>query len=84
MPVNWGGPDVLPDSIERVLIAALNLKAGKRAVAFSDFQAALQLFECGVSFLPNDSWNTHYDLALELFDAVVHAGKWLSPHGTMC
>ena len=58
-------------------MASLNLKAGKRAVAFSDFNAALKLFEHGLSFLTSDSWSTHYLLTVDLFDAAAEAGRWL-------
>ena len=72
--VNCGGSGALLDSSKRDKIALLNLKAGKRAVAFSDFNAALKLFEHGVSFLPIDSWVTHYGLSVDLFDAAAEAG----------
>ena len=75
MPVNRGGPGVPLDPSQREMIASLNLKAGKRAVAFSNFNAALKLFEHGVSFLPSDCWATQYTLSVDLFNAAAEAGK---------
>ena len=65
----------LSDSSKRSKIASLNLKAGKQAVMFSDFNAALKLFASGASFLPVDSWVTHYNLSVGVFDAAAEAGK---------
>ena len=76
--VNLGGSGALTDTRKRGMVAALNLKAGKRAVAFADFNAALRLFEHGVSFLPGDPWQPlHYDLSVHLFDSATEAGKSL-------
>ena len=65
----------LSDSSKRSKIASLNLKAGKQAILFSDFNAALKLFQSGASFLPVDSWVTHYQLSVDLYDAAAEAGK---------
>ena len=78
VPVNRGGSGALTDPRKRDMVAALNLKAGKRAIAFADFNAAFRLFKHGVSFLPLDPWQPlHYDLSVQLFDSATEAGKSL-------
>ena len=66
---------MLSDPNQSTMIAALNLKAGKLAIACSDFNAALKLFEHGISFLENDHWQNQYVLSLDLFDSAAGAGK---------
>lgn len=70
--INRGGPSVLPDSKQRDMVAALNLKAGKRSIELSDFSTAFSLFQHGISFLDKDKcWKSQYALSLGLFDAAV-------------
>ena len=70
--INRGGAEVLTDPNQKVMVAKLNLKAGKRAIELSDFSTALKLFEHGTSFLNNEErWTTQYSLSLDLFDAAV-------------
>lgn len=45
--INRGGHNILVDPNQKVMVAALNLKAGKRSVELSDFSTALKLFEHG-------------------------------------
>ena len=77
--INRGGADCLSDSRQRVMVAALNLKAGQRSLELSDFSTALKLFEHGISFLDgNEQWTSHYNLSLQLFDAAVETACALS------
>jgi predicted ATPase len=57
------------------MLAALNLKAGKLAITYSDFNSALKLFEHGISFLESDHWHNKYVLSIDLFDSAADAGK---------
>jgi len=45
--INRGGPDALGDPKRKVMMAALNLKAGKRSIELSDFSSAIKLYEHG-------------------------------------
>lgn len=45
--INRGGPGVLGDPNRKVMMAALNMKAGKRSIELSDFSSALKLYEHG-------------------------------------
>jgi len=71
--INRGGPGVLAsNSNQKDMVAALNLRAGKRSMELSDFSTALSLFQHGITFLEEGTcWTTQYAVSLELFDAVV-------------
>ena len=72
--INRGGPDVLANPNQKVMIAALNLKAGKRSIELSDLNTAFKLFESGIDFLDKVScWTNQYRLSLEIFEAAVEA-----------
>ncbi|KAL7538621.1 hypothetical protein ACHAXR_008700 [Thalassiosira sp. AJA248-18] len=71
--INKGGPGALSNTSQRVTIAELNLKAGKRAATLLDFCTGFKFFAHGISFLGTDHWNTHYDLSLDLYDAASDA-----------
>ncbi|MDH4129846.1 MAG: AAA family ATPase, partial [Spirochaetota bacterium] len=48
-------------------LAKLNLMAGKKAKEFIAFDSALNYFSMGISFLAEHSWDTDYDLTLEIY-----------------
>lgn len=47
--INRGTEAVLSDPVQRSTIAALNAKAGKRSIYFSDVNTAFTLFKHGIS-----------------------------------
>lgn len=65
--INLGIPFVLNSSSLELFIAELNLKAGTRAISCSNFLSAYSYLNVGVSLLPDGSWDSHYDLSLNLF-----------------
>lgn len=71
--INRGGSEVLSDPRQRAMIAALNLKAGRRAIDFSDYNTAFALFEHGISFLEGHHWTMQYELSIDLFDAAAES-----------
>ena len=71
--INHGGPSVISDPSQRILIAKLNLRAGKLSIELSDYASALSLFEHGISYLGDDKWTSEYELTLNLFDAAAEA-----------
>ena len=71
--INHGGPSVISDPSKRILIAKLNLRAGKLSIELSDYASALSLFEHGISYLGDDKWTSEYELTLNLFDAAAEA-----------
>ena len=71
--INHGGPSVISDPSKRMMIAKLNLKAGKLSIILSDYASALSLFEHGISYLGDDKWTSEYVVSLDLFDAAAEA-----------
>lgn len=49
-------------------VARLNLKAGKKAMTLSSFDSAAKYLLVGVSLIKEESWNSEYELSLELHD----------------
>eukprot|EP00984_Skeletonema_dohrnii_P017117 scaffold7724_cov147-Skeletonema_dohrnii-CCMP3373.AAC.1 len=68
--INQGGPQAVIDDEQAMVVANLNLDAGKKAMYMSDFFAAHSFFDHGISYLRlrREHWNEHYDLSLELFN----------------
>jgi predicted ATPase len=60
-------------------LAQLNLKAGKKAKASAAYESALNYFQSGINFLPDDTWNNHYELTLSLYIEAAEA-SYLSGH----
>ncbi len=58
--------DILDDDHERSKVAGLNLIAGNKASSSMASEAALQYFRKGISLLPENRWQEHYALALNL------------------
>ncbi|KAL7538397.1 hypothetical protein ACHAWF_010802, partial [Thalassiosira exigua] len=78
------GADCLPNSKQKVMVAELNLKAGKRSIELSDFSTALKLFEHGISFLDQEErWTAQYKLSLDLFDAAAEVACNLNDPGAV-
>ncbi len=71
--MNKAGPHSVFDADQKHIIASLNLNAGKRAGELSDFQTAFSLFRHGISFLPADCWEKHYETTVELYDSAAEA-----------
>ncbi|MBS0309352.1 MAG: AAA family ATPase [Proteobacteria bacterium] len=51
---------------ERLQVADLNLRAGRRAKSSAAFEAALGFFRAGHALLPSTAWESHYAIAFEL------------------
>ncbi|WP_437791701.1 AAA family ATPase [Sorangium sp. So ce693] len=60
------GAALLRSRAERDEVAALNLRAGRKAKAAAAFQSAAALFAAGLSLLAQDSWETRHELTFEL------------------
>jgi predicted ATPase len=62
------GSSAMSDGAERLALARLDLRAGRKAKASTASETALELFVAGMAVLPLDSWLAHYELrfALEL------------------
>jgi predicted ATPase/signal transduction histidine kinase/tRNA A-37 threonylcarbamoyl transferase component Bud32 len=58
---------------ERNEIAQLNLIAGQKAKAATAYTAAVQYLKTGLSLLTEESWQTQYDLTLNLYQETVES-----------
>jgi predicted ATPase/signal transduction histidine kinase/CheY-like chemotaxis protein/tRNA A-37 threonylcarbamoyl transferase component Bud32 len=64
-------------------IAEFNLIAGKKATASNAYAAALKYFQSGISCLNHDSWQSQYDLTLELYIGIVEAAYFCGDFAQM-
>ncbi|WP_437850541.1 AAA family ATPase [Sorangium sp. So ce363] len=63
------GAALIHSRAERDEVAALNLRAGRRAKAAAAYEAAAALFDAGLALLapdPRERWETRYDLTYDL------------------
>jgi predicted ATPase/serine phosphatase RsbU (regulator of sigma subunit)/tRNA A-37 threonylcarbamoyl transferase component Bud32 len=58
---------LINNQFERLKIARLNLMAGKKAKMAMAYGAALNYLKCGRECLTENTWETEYDLTLNLF-----------------
>ncbi len=65
---------LITDINERSETARLNLIAGLKAKSSAAFERARDLFKAGTELLPNNSWETDYDLTLSLFIELGESG----------
>jgi len=54
--LNMAGPEAVQHESQSAIVANLNLRAGKKAMAMSDFEAAYSYFDHGISFLRKNHW----------------------------
>ena len=66
--INYGKEWIIKDkdlSID-IAIAELNMKAGEKALDGCDHKTAYSYLRFAVSLLPENRWDSHYDLSLRL------------------
>eukprot|EP00804_Cyclotella_cryptica_P018768 CCRYP_007259-RA/>CCRYP_007259-RA protein AED:0.28 eAED:0.28 QI:0/1/0.66/1/1/1/3/2507/1005 len=66
--INLGGSGAVSGAEDLVTLADCNLIAGKRSMEMSDFSSAYNFFSHGMRFMPDNHWEYHYQLSLELFE----------------
>ena len=67
------GHELLVDSAKRRDLARLNLEAARRAVSAAAYAAACDYADDGLALLPDDRWQTDYELTLGLHRVQVDA-----------
>jgi predicted ATPase/signal transduction histidine kinase/FixJ family two-component response regulator/tRNA A-37 threonylcarbamoyl transferase component Bud32 len=67
------GTDLLTTEIEKYELAQLNLIAGQKAKAATAHDSAFKYLQVGLSLLAEDSWESHYELALALHEEIAEA-----------
>ncbi|MGC1246431.1 MAG: AAA family ATPase [Spirulinaceae cyanobacterium] len=81
------GITLVSETKERDEIAQLNLLAGKKAEAATAYEAAFEYFHHGLALLTAQSWQSHYDLTLDLHSLGAEAaslkGDW-QQQATLC
>ena len=65
--------ELLNDPQEKEQLAQLNLIAGQKAKGATAYEVALEYFNVGLKLLPEDSWQNHYQLTLNLYIETVGA-----------
>lgn len=64
--INHGVPSLVQPEAG-MEIALLNLKAGARAMEFSDYETASSYLSKAMTLLPQNHWRDHYDMSLRLY-----------------
>jgi predicted ATPase/signal transduction histidine kinase len=64
---------LITDLDERYGLAEMNLFAGRKALSFDANLAASEYLVAGIQVLPADSWQTHYQMTFDLYEAAAKA-----------
>ena len=64
--INHGKDWILKDKDLSIVVAKLNIKAGKKAIDGCDHKTAHSYLSAALSLLPEDHWESNYDLSLGL------------------
>ncbi|OUL37849.1 serine/threonine protein kinase [Nostoc sp. T09] len=67
------GTELLTTETERYELAQLNLIAGQKAKAATAHDAAIKYLQVGLELLAVDSWESHYELTLALYEEAAEA-----------
>ncbi|MBV6624566.1 MAG: AAA family ATPase [Rivularia sp. (in: Bacteria)] len=62
--------ELIDSEQERCELAKMNLLAGKKALSSTAYEAALSYLNTGKKLLVSNSWNTEYELSLNLHEAL--------------
>ena len=60
------GFELISDDQEKLELAEMNLRAGRRVKNSSAYEAAFTYFQAGLKVLGKDGWSKHYDITLKL------------------
>jgi predicted ATPase len=63
------GKHLLDDKTENTELAALMLRAGRKAARMSSFKTAASYFDVGMSLLDRKHWQRQYQLSFDLYNA---------------
>ncbi|MDZ8050388.1 MAG: AAA family ATPase [Aulosira sp. ZfuVER01] len=67
------GKNLIVEPTQQTQLAQLNLQAGHKARSATAYTAALDYFTTGITLLVENSWQTQYQLTLELYTAATEA-----------
>ena len=77
------GIGLLDVPMERLGVAQLNLRAGKKAKASAATSTAFDYIVTGLSLLPEDAWVCHYDLTMALHEEAAEAAYLVHRYDAM-
>jgi predicted ATPase/class 3 adenylate cyclase/tRNA A-37 threonylcarbamoyl transferase component Bud32 len=81
--INWG-IRLIDDLSKRLSIAKLNLRASEKAKLTSAFSESFSYIKSAIKLLPENSWKTHYDLRLKIYEEAAESafldGKFEEMH----
>ena len=61
------GLPLVTDADEKMMLAEMNLRAGRKAQSAVAYHSALQYFKTGIQLLPESFWQNHYQVAFDLY-----------------
>ncbi|MFB8796507.1 MAG: AAA family ATPase [Microcoleus sp.] len=67
------GRELMSDDVEREHLAQLNLLAGCKAISATAYAAAVNYLQVAIKLLAEDSWQTQYQLTLDIYSRAVEA-----------
>ncbi|MEG4070772.1 AAA family ATPase [Microcoleus sp. Pol11C2] len=67
------GIDTISQQSEKTQLAQLNLTAGRKAKAAAAYEAAVRYLRVAMELLPADSWQSHYDLTLAIYESTAES-----------
>ncbi|MGB3650359.1 MAG: AAA family ATPase [Rivularia sp. (in: cyanobacteria)] len=67
------GVDLLTEQSQKDELAKLNLMAGKKAKSATAYEAAIKYLNIGLRLVTNNSWQSNYELILNIYVEVVEA-----------
>lgn len=66
---------LLTDEVEKVELAELNLRTGRRALKTGSYEPALRLLDIGIEILGDEGWRDHHELMVQLHDECCVAAR---------
>jgi predicted ATPase/signal transduction histidine kinase len=75
------GSDRITDFSERLELAELNRRAGRRCRASSAYGGALDYFRMAMGLLPGDTWTIRHDLAFQIYRDAIEAAEFTGASG---
>jgi predicted ATPase/signal transduction histidine kinase/CheY-like chemotaxis protein len=67
------GAELIQSSDEKLELARMNLQAGLKARSSAAFSAAAKYFEAGVAMIDEKTWETRYELTLDIYTRTAEA-----------
>lgn len=68
------GLDLITNEVESDELAAMNLIAGRKALASTAYATAVKYLTTGIELLKDNSWERKYELTLSLYETAAEAG----------